>query len=130
MFDKLIAGYDTAIDAWEQATRVSNSPNLMAMLIPSANAADVIEAAGGPHFGYNGDTNPEYYFIMSDGSVGVVSPFTFSSAPRTAYALTPESMNESYWYNYYGGSNVPSTITHPSGNENVYRNPYGKFQRV
>ncbi len=96
-FDKLVAGYDTAIDAWEQATRVSNSPQLMSMLIPSANTYDAIEAAGGPHFGYNSDTNPEYYYINPDGSVGVASPLTFSSAPLTTYALSPESMNESYW---------------------------------
>lgn len=123
-FDKDVAGYDTAINAWEQATSVANSPQYMSMLIPNANSSDRIEAAGGPHFGYNGDTSPEYYFMQSDGTVGVVSPFTLSSAPQSVYSLVPESMNESYWYNYYGGSSVPSTITHPSGNENLYRSQY------
>ena len=33
-------------------------------------------------------------------------------------------MNESYWYNYYGGSNVPSVTSQPSANEKLYRNPY------
>lgn len=33
-------------------------------------------------------------------------------------------MNESYWYSYYGGGSVPSTTTHPTSNEDLYRNPY------
>lgn len=96
----------------------------MAMLVPSANSKDSIEASGGPHFGYNGETNPEYYFILNDGSITVVSPMTLSSAPQSTYSLLGEHMDESSWYNYYGGSSVPSTITHPSTNENVYRNQY------
>lgn len=123
-FDKLIEGYDTAVDAWEQSARVTDSPSMMAMLIPAQNSGDAIEAAGGPHFGYNGDTNPEYYFIQSDGTVGVVSPMALSAEPSQAYSLIGEQMNESYWYNYYGGGGVSSAITHPSSNEDLYRNPY------
>lgn len=123
-FIKEIEGYDSAVDAWEQATRVSENPSMIAMLIPARNAADAIEAAGGPHFGYNNSTNPEYYFMLSDGTIVVTNPMALSTAPTATYSLNGEQMNESYWYNYYGGGSVTSTVTHPSPNENLYRSPY------
>lgn len=123
-FTKLIAGYDSAADAWENATALSPDSESMEMLIPATNASDSIEASGGPHFGPNGSTNPQAYFIGADGQVVVSSVSKLSSAPQAIYALVPEQMDEAYWNSYYGGGSVPSTVTHPSSNENLYRNQY------
>lgn len=123
-FARLIGGFATAKNAWEQATGVSQDPAAAAMLIPSANTSDVIEAAGGPHFGYNGDISPQYFSVQSLGWGSLSRPSTLATAPQAVYELVPEQMNENYWYNYYGGSSVPSKISHPSANEDLYENPY------
>jgi hypothetical protein len=123
-FVRLIKGYDTALDAWDQATAATDSSIYASALIPAANAADDIEAAGGPHFGPNGSTNPQYYTRVNDGKLSVTSTATLPSVPASVYSLTPEAMNESYWESEYGGSSVPSTLTHPTANEDLYRNPY------
>ncbi len=122
-FTTLVSGYTSAITAWGKTGNVLGNIALMSALIPSANAADDIEASGGPHFGPNGSTSPQYY--KWDGNTpGTLVPQTLAAAPASTYNLTPEAMNESYWYNYYGGSSVPSTITHPSSNEDLYRSQY------
>jgi len=120
-FTKLIAGFDLATDAWEKATATSNYSMYMSMLIPAANAQDVIEAAGGPHFGNNGDTNPQYYTLNDDGTVVIQSVAMLNAMPTSVYSLIPEQMDESYWYNLYGAGSVPSTLADPSSNEHVYR---------
>ncbi len=97
----------------------------MSALVPSSNANDRIEAPGGPSFGPNNSTNPGYYTIVN-GSWATPVPTQAQSllavAPQSVYALTPEQMDESYWNTYYGGSSVPSVVSHPSSNEDLYRN--------
>ena len=122
---KYIIGYDTAMDAWEQAVAAGSDFSHIAMLVPNANTYDRIEARGGPHFGYDGDTNPVYYYCCNtQGGVTPGSVARLGSPTSTVYSLTPEQMNESYWYNLYGGANVPHSYTTPSSNEHLYRNPY------
>lgn len=121
----LIAGYDTAMDAWEQANRASWGQQNLGMYIPNANKPDAIERAGGPHFGPNGSTAPVFYYCCDN--LGNATPGSISRLPSASsqvYSLTPETMNETYWYNLYGGGNVSSRITYPSNNEHLYRNPY------
>ncbi len=121
-FASLIGTYTRAIDAWEKTVAVDNDTPFLAMLIPSANTGDVIEARGGPHFGYDGDANPVYYHCCdSQGQITTSSIARITTGSTTVYSLTPESMDENYWFNYYGGANVSYTLQHPSTNENIYR---------
>ena len=123
-FAKDIEGYNKAETAWEDATGAAGVEGAISMLVPTANANDAIEASGGPHFGYNNDTQPQYIAMGPDGTVGPQTVSTLGSAPTSVYSLNAEQMDESYWYNYYGGGSVPSTTSHPSSNEDLYRNPY------
>lgn len=124
-FARYIASYDNAIDAWEQAVAASGNKPAIAMLVPSANRLDSIEAPGGPHFGYNNQTNPTYYYCCDgQGNVTTQSVAKLGYAPAQQSALIPEAMDENYWYNYYGGSSVPSTRINPTANDHLYRNAY------
>jgi len=122
-FTELIHGYSTAIDAWDAATALTSDAQNASALIPAANKSDAIEARGGPHFGYDGSTNPQY-LSRAKGTLSTQPVSLLATAPSASYALVPEAMNESYWASYYGGSSVPSTTSHPSSNEDLYRNPY------
>ncbi len=120
----LMIGYDGAIDAWGKANLMNSYTQFTTALVPAANKADAIEAPGGPHYGPNGSINPQYYTWNEDSQMLSVQIATLSSAPTSTYNLVPEAMNESYWYNYYGGTSVPSVTSHPSANEDLYRNQY------
>lgn len=122
VFARMINGYSTALDAWDAAVAEGGDASSASALVPTSNESDPIEAKGGPHYGYDGDTNP-VYFSYSSGSLQP-SIATLSSAPTSTYSLIAEPMNETYWYNFYGGSSVPSETIHPTGNEDLYENPY------
>ncbi len=122
-FVQQIKGFSTAVNAWDLATAFDSVSPFATAMIPAPNKFDVIEAAGGPHFGPNGSTNPQFYDAIS-GHLQVATIAKMAVAPGQTYSLVPESMNEGYWNTYYGGSSIASTISHPTPNENVYRSPY------
>ena len=123
LFAKELQGFDTAMNAWDKATMTTEDSIFATALIPTPNTADIIEGSG-PGFGPNGDTSPAY-FRISNGSwgpgVATQLPATSAAPLQTSYSLTPEQMDESYWYNTYGGTSLTGLITHPSSNENLYR---------
>ena len=121
-FARAIGQYSTALDAWDTAVAQTGDASLASALVPQPNETDDIEARGGPHYGIDRDTNP-IYLSYANGSLQAQIAM-LSSAPASTYALTGESMNETYWYNFYGGGSVASEIIHPTGNEDLYRNPY------
>lgn len=116
-------GYAPAVDTWEKAVASSTSSYEWSYLVPQRNLSDAIEAPGGPHYGYDGDTNPTYMHCCSASQSIRTGSQAFSSSTST-YSLVPEQMDETYWYNTYGGSSVSSQLTYPNGNEHDYRNPY------
>jgi hypothetical protein len=121
-FARAIGQYSTALDAWDTALAQTSDASLASALVPLQNESDDIEARGGPHYGYDGDTNP-VYLSYANGSLQAQIAM-LSSAPASTYSLIGESMNETYWYNFYGGGSVASETIHPTTNEDLYRNPY------
>lgn len=105
-----------AIKAWEDATAANDVTPQLSMLVPDRNASDVIEASGGPNFGYNGDTGPSYYQGQPDGSVVVTPPQGLTTT--NVYDLVPESVNETQWYDKYGSPT--GTWVTPSSNEHKF----------
>jgi hypothetical protein len=126
---KLIGTYVPAMDAWEKVVAYENVSPQIAMLVPTANEGDVIEAAGGPHFGINGMSFPTYFYTNTKGQLTTQvvarrvpgNPASSPSLNTTVYSLVPEQMNESAWYQRYAGDS--GTISYPSSNEHDYDSP-------
>jgi hypothetical protein len=116
----LIESHDNAIDAWEKAVAADQLTQYIGMLVPAKNASDSLEANGGPHFGYNGDTNPIYYYCCnSNNAVTTASPSMVSSA-TSAYTLVPESVSESQLLTKYDASSTTYKMQEPNTNEHVF----------
>lgn len=108
-FATALTSFSTAFNAWSAAFPKNDQPNSATMLIPNANLADVIEATGGPHFGYNNSTSPIYY-VWSQNQFVPQTVNRLVTQPPSGYQLVGESMDENAWINQYGGNNVPHQI--------------------
>jgi len=114
--------YETAWNAWVAAANASSIPYYSG-LIPPQNISDVMESSSSSHFGHNGDASPTYYSCCTSTSntmplhPNVVAKG--SSPINSQVNLIPEQMDETSWYNTYGGNSGNSTITDPSSNEHL-----------